>query len=414
MVNIYFFMYNLIGDKMVVCIDRLDDFGRGIAYIDGKICFIPNALPGESVDIEIIKSTKKYIEGRVLSYLTKSKKRVNSKCPYFSSCGGCQFLNIDISEESKYKTNKVKSLVKKFTNLDNSIVRDCITLNEYNYRNKITLHVKDKKLGFYKEKTNELIEINRCLLVNDRINEVIPKIKQIVLENDIDEISIRIGNSMDTMSINFIGNIDDISIFESFSESIYVNGKCINDNCFISNIGDYKFYVSPLSFFQVNSDVVEPLYKNVLDYCNKNSIKNVLDLYCGAGTIGIYIASSVDNVLGIDSCSDAIDNANDNKKLNNVNNIDFVCSKVEDYIDKLKDNYDLVVVDPPRSGLDIKTINYLLDINAKSIIYISCDPVTLVRDLNILSGEYDVKSIQPYNMFPKCYHCESITVLERK
>ena len=406
-------MYNLIGDKMVVCIDRLDDFGRGIAYIDGKICFIPNTLPGESVDIEIVKSTKKYIEGKVLNYLTKSKKRINPKCPYFSSCGGCQFLNIDILEESKYKTNKVKSLVKKFTNLDNSIVKDCITLNEYGYRNKITLHVRNKKLGFYKEKTNELVEINRCLLVNDRINCIFNKIKEIVLDNDISEVSIRIGNSIDTMSINFIGTIDDISIFDSFKESIYVNGKCIN-NSFISNIGEYKFYVSPLSFFQVNSDVVEPLYRNVLDYCTINEIKNVLDLYCGAGTIGIYISSSVESVLGIDSCRDAIDNANDNKKLNKINNIEFVCSKVEDYVDKLKDNYDLVVVDPPRSGLDNKTIDYLLDINSKSIIYISCDPVTLVRDLNVLNEEYEVKSIQPYNMFPKCYHVECISVLERK
>lgn len=413
MVIICFFMYNLIGDIMIVCVERLDDFGRGIAYVDGKICFIPNTLPGESVDIEIVKSTKKYIEASVISYLTKSKKRVNHKCPYFSFCGGCQFLNISIQEETKYKTNKIKSLVKKFTNLDNSIVRDCITLNEYNYRNKITFHVKDKKLGFYKEKTNELVEINKCLLVDEKINLIINKIKQVVLDNDIDEVSIRVGNNMDTMSINFVGKIDDNSIFDSFKESIYVNGKCINYP-FISNIGDYKFYVSPLSFFQVNSEVVEPLYNNVLEYCKNNNINSVLDLYCGAGTIGIYISSSVDNVLGIDSCSDAILNANDNKKLNNVNNVSFVCSKVEDYVDKLKDNYDLVVVDPPRSGLDSKTIDYLLDINSRSIIYISCDPVTLVRDLNILSGEYEVKSIQPYNMFPKCYHCESITVLERR
>ena len=413
MVKVYIFMYNLIGDIMIVCIDRLDDFGRGIAYLDGKICFIPDSLPGESVDIEIVKSTKKYIEGKVINYLTKSKKRVNPKCPYFSTCGGCQFLNIDILEETKYKTNKIKSLVKKFTNLDNKIVKDCITLNEYNYRNKITLHVKDKKLGFYKEKSNELIEINRCLLVNDRINGIINKIKPIVEDNDISEVSIRIGNNMDTMSINFTGNITNNSIFDSFDECIYVNGKCIN-NEFISNIGDYKFYVSPLSFFQVNSEVVEPLYKNVLDYCINNNIKSVLDLYCGAGTIGIYISSSVDNVLGIDSCSDAILNANDNKKLNEVSNINFLCSKVEDYVDKLKDNYDLVVVDPPRSGLDTKTIDYLLDINSKSIIYISCDPVTLVRDLNILSGEYEVTSIQPYNMFPKSYHCESVCILERR
>ena len=415
MENRCIFMYNYIGDYMEVFIERLDNFGRGICFIDDKICFVPNALPGENVEIDIVRSNRKFYEAEVINYITKSSDRINPTCPYFSICGGCQFLNMNIDKENDFKTMKVKHLMEKIGNIDSDKVLDCISLNEFNYRNKVTLHVQDKKLGFYKEKTNELIEIDNCSLLRNEINDALPIIKNIVSnpKNDIIEVMIRCGNREDSFMIDFTGLVTDLTGLDKYFNNIYINGVCSNKK-FISDIGNLRYYVSPKSFFQVNGDVVVPLYNEVLDYCTSNNCRNVLDLYCGAGTISLYIADVVDSVLGIDSCSDAIDNANDNKKLNVVDNVEFICSKVEDYIDKLVDNYDLVVVDPPRSGLDNKTIDYLKKINSKSIIYISCDPATLARDLNLLKDKYNIIKIQPYNMFPKTYHCESVTVLERR
>ena len=168
------------------------------------------------------------------------------------------------------------------------------------------------------------------------------------------------------------------------------------------------------SFFQVNDTVVTHLYDEVLNFCRSHDIRNALDLYCGTGTIGIYISKEVEHVLGIDCSESSILDANENKILNNADNTEFICSKVEDQIDKITGNYDLIVVDPPRAGLDNKTKEYLVKINPTYIIYISCDPATLARDLKELKETYKIKRIKPYNMFPKTYHCESIAVLERK
>ena len=399
---------------MEVLIERIDNFGRGLGYIDGKICFVPNALPGETVDVEITYSTKKFIEAKVLNYITKSSDRLNIQCPFYSSCGACQFLNMSIIKENEFKTDKVKNLIKRIGNINTDLVRDCVSVNEYNYRNKATFHVENNKLGYYQEKTNSLVEIDNCLILREEINNTIPKLQEIInfKENNIKEIMVRCGNNTSNLMVNFIGKVKNLDGVEDFFDVVYVNDKLIIGSTMISLIGRFEFKVSPKSFFQVNGKLVENLYDEVLNYCIENKPKNVLDLYCGTGTIGIYISDVVNRVLGIDMSESSINNALDNRELNNIKNVEFVCSKVEDYIDKIIGKHDLVVVDPPRAGLDKKTVEYLKKISSNAIIYISCDPATMARDLSQLSDTYKIESIKPFNMFPKTYHVECVCVLK--
>lgn len=397
-------------------IERLDYFGRGITYIDNKICFVYNALPKEIVDVEVIKNTNKYLEGKVINYIEESPDRVESKCPYFNECGGCQFQNIDINYENSYKTNKVKDLVTRIGHIYPDLVEDTKSINEFNYRNKVVFHVNNRVLGYYKNNSNEIVEVDNCLLLKDEINDLIPKIKEIVEieSNDIEEVMIRCSNKSSKVMVCFLGVVEDLLDLDTLVECIYINNELVFGYPLISEIGNYKFYVSPKSFFQVNDVLVEKLYDEVLDYCGLEEVSNVLDLYCGTGTIGIYISRAVENVLGIDISESSIEDANKNKVLNGVENCNFICSRVEDYIDKINGEYDLVVVDPPRAGLDNKTKDYLKTIGSKAIIYISCDPATLARDINDLSDTYEVMSVKPYNMFVKTYHVENVVVLERK
>lgn len=399
---------------MEVLIERIDNFGRGLGYIDGKICFVPNALPGETVDVEITYSTKKFIEAKVLNYITKSSDRINIQCPFYSSCGACQFLNMSIIKENEFKTDKVKNLIKRIGNINTDLVRDCVSVNEYNYRNKATFHVENNKLGYYQEKTNSLVEIDNCLILREEINNTIPKLQEIInfKENNIKEIMVRCGNNTSNLMVNFIGKVKNLDGVEDFFDVVYVNDKLIIGSTMISLIGRFEFKVSPKSFFQVNGKLVENLYDEVLNYCIENKPKNVLDLYCGTGTIGIYISDVVNRVLGIDMSESSINNALDNRELNNIKNVEFICSKVEDYIDKIIGKHDLVVVDPPRAGLDKKTVEYLKKISSNAIIYISCDPATMARDLSQLSDTYKIESIKPFNMFPKTYHVECVCVLK--
>ena len=396
---------------MEVKIEKLDNFGRGITYLNNKICFVENAYPEEVVEIEILKENKKIIEAKTISVIKESPSRVESLCPYSKTCGGCNFSNLKYEEELIYKTSKVKDLILKFTGLEN-IVEDTSYINEYNYRNKIILHGKDNKLGLYEESTNTIVEIDKCLLVNDKINEIIKVLKE---ENiSIEEALIKTSNDEKQVLVSIKGQIKNISKLKELSNVLIINNKLETESSsIITNIGKYKFYESVNSFFQINKDLTEKLYDEALKVVEQVKPNKLLDLYCGTGTIGIYVSEFASEIIGIDYNESNIKDANKNKELNNLNNISFICDKVENQIDNFKD-IDMIIVDPPRKGLDQKTKEYLNIIKAKHLVYISCDPVTFARDLNDLKDNYDIEYIKPFNMFPKTYHCESIVVLERK
>ncbi len=370
-----------MGDIMQVKIDKLDNFGRGITYINNKICFVDNALPGEVVEIEITKEKSKYLEARVINVIESSPDRVKVDCSYYDICGGCNLRHLSYQKENEFKREKVQELINHIGKL-NVKVNDTLYGPEKNYRNKVTFHSSKNKIGYYEKGTKNIISIDNCLLLDNLINDNIKNIKY-----SQKDIVIRTSNDGKEILMN-----DDSSI--------------------ITSIGDKKYYVSRDSFFQVNKYLTKNLYDLIRNNIDKKYNK-CLDLYCGTGTIGIYISDLVNEIIGIDYSESNINDANKNMILNSITNISFICDKVENKIDTFK-NIDLVIVDPPRAGLDNKTKKYLNEINSERIIYVSCDPATLSRDLKDLSNNYNILNITPVNMFPRTYHCESVAVLERK
>ena len=394
---------------MITNIEKLDNFGRGITYINDKICFVDNALPNEKVEIEITKEKKKYLEAKIIKILEKSEDRIKPLCPYSNECGGCNLSHLSYEKENDFKYNKVKDLIKKFIKEDIEL-KGIVYDKEYEYRNKIVLHGNNNVSGQYKKISNDIVNIDKCLLVNNRINEIIKLLKS----NSIEEATIKTSNNLNKILLDIKGNINNIDELKSKVDVLIINNKLLSTNkSIISNIGNNKYYLSSNSFFQVNRFLTESLYNEVLNIVKTINPCEVLDLYCGTGTIGIYISNYCRKIVGVDYNKSNIEDANKNKELNNCTNISFICNKVENIIDNYK-NIDLIIVDPPRSGLDDHTRDILKKMMSKTIIYVSCDPVTLMRDLKDLKEKYNIKYIKPFNMFPRTYHCEAIAVLERK
>ena len=397
---------------MEVRVTKLDNLGRGITYINDKICFIENALPNELVDIEIIKETKKYSEAKVIEFIEKSPLRIDEECPYSSICGGCHLNHLCFNDENRFKTNKIKDIMEKYGKVPRDLVKNIVYNDRNYYRNKIVLHGNDKKLGLYKKETNEIIPIKECLISNRKINEIINILN--IVNDDIEEVIIKTSNDNSKIMISITGSINSTKELLNISDVLIVNDKYLTPKKEIeTSIGSKKYLESIDSFFQINNTLTKELYEEVLLNVKDKNYKKVFDLYCGTGTIGIYVKDYVDSVIGIDYNKSNIEDANKNKELNNLEDIEFICDKVENRIDEFND-IDLVIVDPPRAGLDEKTKKYLKEINSDEIIYVSCDPMTLARDIKDLSDNYKVKYIKPFNMFPRTYHCESIAVLERK
>ena len=382
---------------MKVKIEKLDHFGRGIAFVDGKICFIDNALPGEVID-----------------YYQLSNDRIDVKCRYYDVCGGCNISHLSFDKENEYKCEKVKEILKRFGNISEDVIRNVNFTDEYNYRNKITLHGENNNLGYCENGSNKIFDVEHCLLADDKINEIIDILNRMSLGQEIKEAVIKVNNESNEVMVSLKGNINDYCLLNNCVDTLIINDDILlGDGKIISSIGDKKYYVSSKSFFQVNKKLTKLLYDEVLNEVKHIKPKMVLDLYCGTGTIGIYISDYVQKIVGIDCSLSSIKDANDNKILNSCNNIEFICNKVENVIDQFSE-FDMVIVDPPRAGLDKNTIHNIKRIGADIVLYISCDSVTLARDLKLLSSDYDVVCVKPYNMFPRTYHIENFVKLKRK
>lgn len=400
-------------DKMIEnCqITGLDHNGRGITHINDKIAFVTNALPDEIVDLKKTKENKKIIEAETIEIKKESKERIKAICPYYQECGGCDLMHMKYESQLNFKQNKIKEIMKKYAGLDITI-EPIVTSNQpLYYRNKITLQVKNGIIGLYSKKSNDLIPINKCLISDPKINEIISQLKECNLTKT-NQIIIRISDQ-ESMVILDQGNIEELKEKLSNVTSIMVNNKCIYGKSHITNkIGNKVFQISPTAFFQVNQNTTEKLYNEIIKKANLNKNESILDLYCGTGTIGIHLSDYVKECFGVEINAQAIEDANENKKKNNVENFKFMSSNVNQIFKRKLPDTDLIIVDPPRSGLDETTTNGLLELEIPKIVYVSCDPFTLARDLKKLQEKYKIKSITPVDMFPNTYHVECVSVLE--
>lgn len=390
---------------MKVKIRNFDHLGNGIGKLDDKVVFVKRALPEEVVSLKIESSKKNYSFASIVDITKKSNDRVESICPYYQECGGCDFLHANKEIERDFKINKAKDLI----GVNPKFFETC----DYNYRNKVVLHGSGNKLGFYKEKSNDIIDIDYCYLLNDEINKVIKELKQFIKEEKalIEEVMIRFG---DGLLVDIKGNLNDKIIDKlMFVDTIIINGEIKKGEGFITKkLLDYQFRISSKSFFQVNYLGLEKIY-DILKLNLKEKYHLGLDLYSGTSVLGILLSSFCEKVLSIESNSSATSDALSNIKNNQISNIEVINDKVENVIDKLKD-VDLIIVDPPRSGLDKETISYIKKINPKTLIYISCNMITLKRDLDELKDKFDFVDISLVDMFPRTYHVECVSVLHRK
>lgn len=393
-------------------IEKLDNFGRGISHINNKIVFISNALEDEVVDATTTYSNKKFDEAKVNEIIDVSRMRIKPICPYFDICGGCNLLHMNYDDQLKFKYNKVKDIIFKYLK-ENIKVNDVIYSNQFNYRNKASFEVKEK-LCYKMRKSTNLVDINYCYLLDKNINDIVHVLNNLNLKN-INNITIRTGEEDIMVIISGNPTREIIDALKEKVRSIYVNDKLVYGRSnIVSKIGNYEFFVSDKSFFQVNKYNVKNLYDKVLEYAELTGNENILDLYCGTGTIGIYLSKYAKSVIGIEVNEQAIFDANVNKNKNNIENISFICDTTSNINNIVNNDFDVIIVDPPRSGLDKNTINFLINSKAKRVVYVSCDIMTLVRDLNILKQDYDIREITPVDMFPNTYHVETVCILERK
>ena len=395
---------------MEVKIEKLDNLGKGIAYIDAKICFIDNALPNEVVEVDITKENKKYKKAMCKKIIKPSTMRKENICPYHELCGGCSLGHIKYEEALNYKKNKLKEIIYKNTNIK---IEPTIIKNDkvYNYRNKITLKIENFKWGYYNSESHNFISIKKCLLAKDAINKIVENKRVFNIKNG--EITIRCNNNDEILisikteekfNINY-EKIKDLNIV-----GIVVNNKTIyGQNYFYHEINNNKYKISYNSFFQINDCICSKIF----DILNEKEIgNNVLDLYCGVGSLGLSISNKINKLYGIEIIENAIIDAKLNAEINKIKNAKYFVGKVENNLTNINDNIDTIIVDPPRKGLC--NIDDILKFNSKKIIYISCDPITLGRDLKELTKFYEIEDCYALDMFPNTYHIESMVILNRK
>lgn len=390
--------------KEVMEVEIIDEDinGNGIAKENGIVIFVKNALLNERVKIRITNKKKRFYEAEILEIINKSPKRINPVCKYYKQCGGCNLAHINIEEEL---LKKQKYLERKFPDIK---INKIINANEYNYRNKVTLHIKNKRLGYYEEETNNLIPIDYCYLLDDDINKIIEKLKTLDLTN-VTEVMIRKTINNNETLLTFYGNINKNEIKDIDVTSLYLNDELIKGKPYITEIiNNLKYTIYKDSFFQVNTSSMIKLYDVIKAYAECGN--KLLDLYCGTGTIGMYSHENFKEIIGVELNKESIKNANINKKLNNINNITFINGDAS----IINDDFDVVIVDPPRKGLSKQVIKNLLSKNIKKLIYVSCNPNTLKNDLNLLKAKYKVEEITPVNMFPKTKHVECVSLLSLK
>ncbi|MGU8419579.1 23S rRNA (uracil(1939)-C(5))-methyltransferase RlmD [Clostridium perfringens] len=437
--------------------------GEGIAKIDNKYpIFIEGALKGEKVKVRIVKVNKNFAYGKLMEVLEASEERVNPPCAIYKRCGGCKLQHASYKAQLDFKWDRVKDCVSKIGKLDPSIVKYPLGMEEpWRYRNKVQLPIGlingEVKIGFFAPRSHEIIDMESCL-IQDEIGDKVVKltrewiekfnIRPYNVDGEYDEkgivrhIMIRRGFTTNEVMVVLVTNGENLPHKEEFVDLMVknipgiksviqnINSKKTNvilglesktlwgEDTISDYIGDFRFNISPLSFFQVNPTQTEVLYGKALEYANLTGNEEVFDAYCGTGTITLFLSQKAKKVYGVEIIPQAIDNAWINAKENKVENVEFFVGESEVVIPDLINKgvkADVVVVDPPRKGCDKKLLDAITNIDAKKIVYVSCDPSTLGRDLQVLAENgYKTLEVQPVDMFPNTSHVENVAKLIKK
>lgn len=416
------------------CIDISVD-GFGIAKYNGLVIFVKGMIPGELADIKIISEKKNYSIGIIDKLIEKSKYRIESECPISYKCGGCDFRYIDYEHQLELKHDLLLNTFKDYK--VSSIIADDDPIY---YRNKVQVPIRDGKIGFYRKFSNDIVEFDDCLIESKQANQIIKDLKRLLIERNIDmyfrHIIIKHAQGTDEIMLGFVVNdfsidlsdvVKNITSKYSNIKSVILNlndkdtnvilgdkEKVLFGNDYINDIYDgIKVKLSLKSFYQVNYNQMLKLYSLIYKLSNVSCNDNVLDLFCGIGTISLYLARYAKHVTGVEIVKQAIDNAKENAMINNLTNVDLILADANKNMDSYLIDKDIVIIDPPRKGLSNDLIQTIIDKKINRIVYVSCNPATLARDLELFSNYYNIGDIYPIDMFPFTTHVESVVLMSR-
>jgi 23S rRNA (uracil1939-C5)-methyltransferase len=436
-----------LGQKLKISIQRLGIHGEGIGESQGLTTFVDGALPGEDVTASVVEVRKNFARAKVEAFETLSPYRVAPPCPVFGKCGGCQLQHLDYAHQLATKRQRVIDAFERIGKLFDIPVSECVpSPYPFAYRNKIQLPVvadSDLRLGLYAFNSHDIIEIDKCYIHCDlgeeafhrirrllkTVPEIWPTLRHVLVKTGISTRQVLVILVTDGEGSPFLTSVAS-QIIEALPEirGVVQNINTSPGNVILSSkyrtlagqpfiedlICGLRFKVSPASFFQVNPQQAEKLYQQALSFAELQGHETVLDAYCGVGTLSLIFAQHTLKVIGVESVPAAIEDANENAQLNHIKNASFVCAKAEDYIAKLK-GIDTAVLNPPRKGCDPQFLEVLAKIQPKKLVYISCDPATLARDLAILKSKgYAIDQAVPFDMFPQTMHVECVVQLSNQ
>lgn len=444
-------------EVICTCIDYTHD-GKGVCKVDKFPIFVDNLLIGEEAKIQIIRKEKSYFIGKVKELIKVSPNRCKPICDNYRICGGCHLLHMKYEEQLRFKASRVKEVIKRIGGVacDTPLIHGMD--NPYRYRNKVQVPIGrtfDDHIvaGFYHPKSHQIIDMEECFIEDKDAEKVIATIKKLVKKYDIEPAEMAhnfgclryviIRKSKETgellvvlvtrteffpKSKSFINelvekhkniktvvqNINSKNtsvVLGSYEKTLYGNGYIQDSICGL------RFNISAHSFYQINPIQTEVLYNKAVEFASLSKKDNVLDAYCGVGTIGLIASKHCNHVTGVELVSSAIKDAKENAKNNNIDNANFICEDATEFILKeaSKDKkYEVMFLDPPRDGCSEKFIKSVLKMSPKKVVYISCDPSSLARDLVLLRSKYNMTKIECVDMFPQTYHVETVCLLQLK
>lgn len=431
--------------------------GEGIGKIKDFTVFVPNAVVGDEIEVKILKVKTRYAYGKLMNILSPSPKRQNPRCEVAHICGGCQLQHVSYEEQLEWKREKVKAALMRIGGLKDVLVNPTLGMQDpYYYRNKaqfpITLEEGKVKIGFYASHSHRIVPTDECMIQDKRNKEIVQVVKTFIekynisvydenqhkglLRHLVTKTAFYQEGTMVCLVINGERLPHDDKLIAALKNiegitSIVLNHNKENTNVIlgdkvtvlygedfiIDSIGDLKFKISPLSFFQVNPLQTKVLYDKVLEYAQLTGNETVWDAYCGIGTISLFLAQKAKKVYGVEVVPEAIQNAKENAELNAISNAEFFAGYAEEVIPRLYKQgvkADMIVVDPPRKGCDQKLLETIVSMAPSKMIYVSCDPATLARDLAYLTSQgYIVEKVQPVDMFPHTTHVECVVLLSK-
>jgi 23S rRNA (uracil1939-C5)-methyltransferase len=450
-------------DIVELWINRMAYGGKGIAHLDGLVVFVDGAIPGDRVMARVVSKKKDYAEAKLEELLDPSPDRINAPCPYSGYCGGCTFQHLRYEKQLEYKKGHIRDSISRIGAIDNVLVHDVIPSDRiYGYRNKMEFSFSDRcwlpaeeyakgereggfGLGLHMPDTFfKVMDIDACLLQHDAGNLILNEVKRYVKESGVPVyglkshkgfwrfLTLRYSTAFDEWLVNLVTSEEDRGVVIPLSEALckgFDKIKTVVNNIntrkaavasgereiiltgegyIRDRIGPHTFQVSANSFFQTNSSGAGRLYEKVMEYAELEGHEVVLDLYCGTGTIPIFLSKKAKEVIGMEIVAAALQDAERNCISNDALNCRFILGDIRETLPHVRFKPDVLIIDPPRAGIHEDILKGIMSMAVKKVVYVSCNPATMARDIGRMSDRYLVKEIQPVDMFPHTYHIEAV------